>query len=575
MAAILSVLDGIHDSAAALFDDYRVIAAVQRERLTRRKKDGGPPEDCIDEVLAVGGIARTDVDVVVFQRSNFARFLYRADPLRRLRERIRGNRLSSRLLYYAMAKDGIATPEEALDLEATRAFYGFPSSTRIEFANHHFSHALPSLFFTEWEEALLYTADGSGDNVNYSQRLFKDGKIDCFFGDDRWLRLPHRHESVARGYMYVTQALGFKPMHHEGKITGLAAFGKPVLREAFAKPFRVGDDGVIDAEFESEAALRNYYVGLCRGHRREDCAASIQAFAEDTILASVRRLLQRTKVSRLGLAGGLFANVKINQRLAEQCGLSEVFIVPPMGDEGLVIGGALQYLLERDGLETWLRHRRRLDDVYWGRAYPDAGSRFLRFSPEIERLSGDPVATAAGLMAKGKAVAIFAKRMEYGPRALGARSIMASPERRDINDSLNKRLDRSEFMPFAPVIAEEDARAVFDVTDANAYACRFMTITCDVKREWKERIPAVVHVDGTARPQIVRREENALYYETLKAFKARTGLPAAINTSFNVHEEPIINTPEEAAEALLDDRVDYLLTEDGVYGVRGRGDRAS
>jgi carbamoyltransferase len=125
-------------------------------------------------------------------------------------------------------------------------------------------------------------------------------------------------------------------------------------------------------------------------------------------------------------------------------------------------------------------------------------------------------------------------------------------------------------MPFAPVVAEEDARAVFDVTDTNAYACRFMTITCNVKREWAERIPAVVHVDGTARPQIVRRSENPLYYDTLQAFKARTGLPAAINTSFNVHEEPIINTPEEAAEALLDDRVDYLLAEDGVYGVKGR-----
>ena len=574
MATILSLLDGVHDSSAALFDDYRVIAAVQRERLTRRKKDGGRPEECIDEVLAVAGMARTDVDVVVFQRSNFARFLYRTDPFRRLRDRIQGNRLSTRLLYYAMVKGGIATPEEALDLAAIRAFYRFRPTARIGFANHHFSHALPSLFFTDWEEALLYTADGSGDNVNYSQRLFKDGKIECFFGDDRWLRLPHRHESVARSYMYVTQALGFKPLHHEGKITGLAAFGKPVLREAFAKPFRVDEGGVIESEFESEARLRDYYVGLCEGHSREDCAASIQAFAEDMVLASVRRLLERTKVKRLGLAGGLFANVKLNQRLAEQCGLAEVFIVPPMGDEGLVIGGALQYLLERDGLETWLGHRHRLDEVYWGRAYPDAGARFLRFSPEIARVPGDPAETAAGLMAKGKAVAIFAQRMEYGPRALGARSIMASPERRDINDSLNKRLDRSEFMPFAPVIAAEDARTVFHVTDANAYACRFMTITCDVRSEWKDRIPAVVHVDGTARPQIVRREENALYYDTLKAFKARTGLPAAINTSFNVHEEPIINTPEEAAEALVDNRVDYLLAEDGVYGVRGRGDGA-
>jgi len=422
---------------------------------------------------------------------------------------------------------------------------------------------------------LLYTADASGDNVNYSRRVLKDGALTCLYGDDRWLLGLYPHDSVARGYMFVTEALGFRPFHHEGKITGLAAFGSPVLRDTFASHFRVKEDGAIATDFTDGRSLREHFVKPCAGHSREDCAASIQAFTEEIILASIQRLLERTRVRRLGLAGGLFANVKLNQRLAEQCGLEEVFVVPPMGDEGLVIGGALQYLLERDGLEIWLKQRRRLDDVYWGREYPDAGARFLRFSPQIERLPGAPVEAAAELMAEGKAVAIFTKRMEYGPRALGARSIMASPERRDINDSLNKRLDRSEFMPFAPVVAEEDARAVFDVTDTNAYACRFMTITCNVKREWAERIPAVVHVDGTARPQIVRRSENPLYYDTLQAFKARTGLPAAINTSFNVHEEPIINTPEEAAEALLDDRVDYLLAEDGVYGVKGRANRGS
>ena len=570
MAFILSILDGSHDSSAALFDDYRVIAAVQQERLTRRKKDGGPPHDCIDEVLAIGGVERKAIDVAVFQRASFPRHLYRADPLRRLRDAVQGKRHGTRMLYNAMAKAGRSEPEAVLDIPATLAFYRLPESATTAFVNHHLCHALPSLFFTDWNDALLYTADGSGDNVNYSHRVFKDSAIECLFGDDRWLRRPYRHESVARCYKYVTQALGFKPLHHEGKVTGLAAFGRPILREEFLKSFRVGTEGVIEADFADETSLREHYTRLCRGHSREDCAASIQAFAEDMILASVRRLLERTKVRRLGLAGGLFANVKLNQRLAEQCGLDEVFVVPPMGDEGLVIGGALQYLLERDGLKTWLKQRRRLDDVYWGREYPDAGARFLRFNPEIVRLPGAPAETAAELMAEGKAVAIFTKRMEYGPRALGARSIMASPERRDINDSLNKRLDRSEFMPFAPVIAAEDARAVFDVTDTNAYACRFMTITCNVKREWAERIPAVVHVDGTARPQIVRRAENPLYYDTLKAFKARTGLPAAINTSFNVHEEPIINTPEEAADALLDNRVDYLLAEDGVYGVKPR-----
>jgi len=569
MTAILSIHDGSHDSCAALFDDYRIVAATQKERLTRVKKDGGAPHECVSEVLALGGIRPEEVDVVIFTRCGFPEALLRTGLLRRFRYAIKGaHRLDQ--LARAMKKARTFNAADVLDIPGALEFYGLPPTLPAKFLNHHASHALPALFFTDWEDALLYTADAAGDNVNYSQRIFERGSLTCLYGDDRWLHENYSHDSVARGYWYVTEALGFRPFHHEGKITGLAAFGKPVLREHFARPFHVEEGGRIASDFREGGALREHFMQPCAGQRREDCAASIQAFTEEIVLASVRRLLERHKVKRLGLAGGLFANVKLNQRLAEQCDLREVFVVPPMGDEGLVIGGALQYLLERDGLETWLKQRRRLDDVYWGREYPDAGTRFLRFNPEIERLPGDRVQTAAGLMAQGKAVAIFAKRMEYGPRALGARSIMASPERRDINDSLNKRLDRSEFMPFAPVVAEEDARAVFEVSDTNAYACRFMTITCGVKSEWKERIPAVVHVDGTARPQIVRRAENPLYYDTLKAFKAKTGLPAAINTSFNVHEEPIINTPEEAAEALVDNRVDYLLTEDGVYGVRGR-----
>ena len=155
--------------------------------------------------------------------------------------------------------------------------------------------------------------------------------------------------------------------------------------------------------------------------------------------------------------------------------------------------------------------------------------------------------------------------MEYGPRALGARTILGSPADAGINDTLNQRLSRTEFMPFAPVVAEQDADTVFDLGAEKAYAARFMTITCNTKPEWRERIPAVVHVDGTARPQTIRRDWNPTYYDVLAAFKEKTGLPVLINTSFNAHEEPIINTPDECLGALLDGRIDYVLTEAGLY----------
>jgi len=570
MTNILSVHFGLHDSAAAIFDDFRVTAAVQQERLTRVKKAGGPPHECIDEVLSIAGLTRSDVEVVVFTRAEFPRFLFKAGLLRKLRDIVKGTgRTTSRDLSTVMAKAGSSDPAEVLDIKRLLEFYGLPSATGVMFANHHFAHALPSLFFTDWDNALLYTADGAGDNVNYSHRLFQDGSIHTLFGDDRWLHQPYRIDSLARAYANVTEALGFRPLHHEGKITGLAAYGNPILKQRFQEHFHFDHDGLINSSFANGTVMRKQFMALCNGHSREDCSASIQEFVEEMIVDSVSRLLNTHKVRNLGLAGGLFANVKLNQRLAENCDIDEIFVVPPMGDEGLVIGGALQYLLQRDGIEKWLSQRYRLDSICWGRQFGDeTGPRIERVSAAIHKQEGDPAELAASLLADDMAVAIVSGRMEFGPRALGGRSIMASPRARDINDTLNSRLDRSEFMPFAPVISEEDAAHVFDLSQMTTYAARFMTITCPVKSHWSGQIPAVVHVDNTARPQVIRRSDNPLYYDILSGFKSRTGLPALVNTSFNVHEEPIVNTPEEAAQALLDDRIDYLVTDQGVYGTR-------
>jgi carbamoyltransferase len=299
--------------------------------------------------------------------------------------------------------------------------------------------------------------------------------------------------------------------------------------------------------------------------RREDVAASIQKVLEDTMLASIRRLLEQYPARHLGIAGGIFANVRLNRVLAEQLGLAEIFVFPPMGDEGLPAGGALSYLLKRDGIGRWLTKRRRLSDVYLGRDYAKRADDDLAAMTGIRRLAGDPVEASAKRLARGEIGAIYTGRMEYGPRALGARSILANPSRRETHDLLNRRLDRTEFMPFAPVIPEEKAAQVFDVNSVNAYACRFMTITCDVRSAWRERIAAVVHVDGSARPQTITRDANPLYYDVVSAFGRETGTPVLVNTSFNVHEEPIVNTPRECAKALADGRIDFVVTQKAVY----------
>jgi carbamoyltransferase len=183
----------------------------------------------------------------------------------------------------------------------------------------------------------------------------------------------------------------------------------------------------------------------------------------------------------------------------------------------------------------------------------------------VRRIGEPPIEGVARRLGIGQLGVIYTGRMEYGPRALGARSILANPSRRETHDLLNTRLARSEFMPFAPVIAAKNAATVFDVNSVNAYACRFMTITCNVKPQWRERIAAVVHVDGSTRPHVIERKVNPLYYDVLAAFERDSGLPVLVNTSFNVHEEPIVNKPSEYVKALLDGRIDFVVTTRGIY----------
>jgi carbamoyltransferase len=251
--------------------------------------------------------------------------------------------------------------------------------------------------------------------------------------------------------------------------------------------------------------MREWFHALVKAETRENAAASIQALLEDCIGEAVRQLVERHQVRHLGLSGGVFSNVRLNRLLAETLPLDEIFVFPPIGDDGLVVGGALQFLLERDGLDCWLKQRRRLDEIYWGGGHDGSSATVLDCAVACTRVAGDPVSLTAELLAVGKIGALYCGRMEYGPRALGARSILASPADLEVNRNLNARLERSEFMPFAPVVAEDDAAELFNIAGVNRYAAHFMTIACDVKPEWRKRIPAVVHVDGSARPQIIGR----------------------------------------------------------------------
>jgi carbamoyltransferase len=567
---ILAFQSGPHDAAAAVFEDYRLVAAVQEERLRRQKGWGDAvPWLAVDEVLRIAGWSRWDIDAIATIRGCFPLQYFHLSPLRDCSyalKRYFGRERISRDLSLFCTRFGTSDTYSLFRTDRFLAENAFRPDTKLFFANHHAAHAYAALFHTDWDDALVYTADGVGDNISYSIRTLRNGRLDLAFGDDALVaRKRPTHDGLATAYGFATEACGFRMWRHEGKLTGLSARGEPTLADAFARHFRLDADGLIVSDFTGNADMHDGVLAICQGHSRENIAASIQKVAEDMILQSVRHWLALTGARRLALAGGLFANVRINRRLAEELPLDEIFIFPAMGDDGLAVGAGLSLLLERDGVPVWLAQRHRLDDVYLGRDYDDAIDRCLGGASKIRRIAGDPAKVATDLICAGKAGAIYAGRMEFGPRALGARSILASPADAGINDSLNERLNRSEFMPFAPVVLEEDADRVFDITPVNRYAARFMTITCAVKPEWRSRIPAVVHVDGTARPQIVSDRDNPLYADILRRFRSATGLPVLVNTSFNVHEEPIVNRPEECLQALTDGRVDFVVTRNAVY----------
>jgi carbamoyltransferase len=569
---ILGIHSGYHDACAALHSDYRLIAAVAQERMTRRKIDGGRvPTEAIAECLRIANLRPQDVDAVVLGRGAFpARYYRHFTGGRWVEAQVRSllGREKSKSMEREQIRARCADASAIFDSALFLSEHGFRPNIPVRFLSHHFAHALPCLFHTDWSEALLYTADGGGDNVQYSQHSFRAGGLTTLCGGEADLLGPLAIDSLGLAYGYATQALGFKINRHEGKLTGLAAYGEPRLAASLAAHFHVSPDGRISSDFASYPEMRRFVLGWAEGAKREDVAASVQSVLEDFILRAVGRVLERTGHRRLGLSGGVFANVRLNQRLGAELPVEELFIYPAMSDQGLAAGGILQFLLERDGLAYWLEHRYRLDTLYLGRDHgPDADREFAR-DPRFRRLEGDPVPTVAQLLHDNRIVGLYTGAMEYGPRALGARSILAAPTDAKINETLNDRLERSEFMPFAPVVRIEDAAKVFALDARTLYAARFMTVTCGVHENWRARIPAVVHVDGTARPQVIARDWNPLYYDILGAYAALSGIPVLINTSFNVHEEPIINTPAECARALADRRIDYVAAPAGVWQLR-------
>ena len=432
------------------------------------------------------------------------------------------------------------------ELEAGLRRYGLHGKLRrIE---HHEAHASSAYFASGFARALILTVDAYGSGLTTTLSLGEAGTIRRIHS----VRFPH---SMGMFYAQVTKALGFVPDRHEGKILGLAAYGKPGRLGAEVRARFIERDGSFEAPWLFD---RRYVRGLVRQHPREDLAAAWQENLEGVLVRYVAHHLEAHRVDCVALAGGVAANVKLNQRIAETPGVSRVFVYPAMNDSGTAAGAAMTVQASLAALRP-----ARLRDVFLGPAFTDGDvEAALAGRGLVTRRMADPGDEIGDLLARGKTVARCAGRMEYGPRALGNRSILYQAVDPRANQWLNEKLRRTEFMPFAPATLIEHAGRCYRNLDVAADAARFMTITYDCTDFMKQASPAAVHVDGTARPQLVDADTNPAFHAILAAYHRRTGIPSVLNTSFNIHEEPIVCSPADAVATFLSGDLDYLALGD-------------
>jgi carbamoyltransferase len=427
----------------------------------------------------------------------------------------------------------------------------------VTFYDHHYCHATGAYFTSGLTEALVVTLDGGGDGLSGSVYVGREGSLERLATVDSF-------NSLGNLYSYVTALCGFRAERDEGKITGLAAQGTPRHADALR--------GLVHTDARGRIRYRvpMYHAGAVQRIRKAlpadfhppDLAASMQLVLEEVGTSFVRHWVRTTGLRRVVAAGGVFANVKFNQRVHELDEVDELVVHPAMDDGGLSVGAAMAATIEHQP-RLAPRLVAPLANVYLG---PGPTERDIEVAIEAAgvraRREEDIHHAIAVRLSEGHVVARVHGRMEYGPRALGHRSILYQANDPSVNDWLNERLQRTEFMPFAPATLVEHAGTRYENLEGIRDTARFMTVTVNCSRAMAEESPGVVHVDGTARPQLVDRDTAPDLHAILGAYHRRTGLPSLVNTSFNMHDEPIVCTPDDALRAFQTGRLDWLALGD-------------
>jgi len=590
---ILGISDSRYDSGIALVSidkagKAKVELLLNEERLTRKKLQGGMPIHCLKKVFEL--IRPEQISELVFAGFTTPNIL---------------NRVLNKGLHHPDYNQGLLSWLENLYSKKLGMVFIKPNTMpgriisgiapfllkknlpgslkkkKLFIYEHHQCHAA-SAYYTrpytrpakEFKNCLVITADGMGDGLSLTVSIGKNGLQRVWSADAQ--------DSLGEFYTFITALLGFQPHHHEGKVTGLAAYGDASkVKVKFPFSLKINDSlshpPVLSFNKKFGLGLAKEYSGLLAPYNKKDIAAWVQHHTEALMLELVRFFIKKYNLRNLCLAGGLFSNVKLNQRIMELPEVNQVYVFPHMGDGGLALGGVLAHLnhnqlavnkqtnkgikIEKE-IKIKKEIRIELKNLFLGLEYEDEVLTALKKSGLRFEKKNNLHKHIAYLLSKGFIVARYTGRSEYGPRALGNRSVLAPATDQNIKHQLNAMLRRTSFMPFAPVLLEEHAKHDLMNYDKAKFASKFMSISFDCKKESAKAYPAAVHVDRTARPQVVIQEDDIDTYEILKEYYRLTGIPAIINTSFNIHEEPIVETPTDAIRAFLQARIPFLAIND-------------
>jgi len=531
-----------------LLSDGRPIYAAANERFSRKKGDAGFPDQALEAALQFAGLTLEQVDhVVVANRTHFVyrllrgRFKDYAHDFFNLKQK-------GYLKYHDLVKssDAIGLGISGLN----RLLVGARVKTPLALCDHHVAHACSGIASSGCDECLVVSIDNIGDGYSAKVHSYRGGRLEFLYGSTA-------SNSPGQFYGEVAQILGFNPLRHAGKVTGLSASGDPepaypIVKRLFGLSADREDFWLLPSWQRWKHRGAYWKLGL---FAEEDVAAAAQRRLEEVVAGYVQHALKISGHRRIVLAGGVFANVKLNLVLWNLPEVRELSIHPAMSDEGLSMGAAFFQLIKRGRLRP-----EPIDSIYLGGGNTVAEQdQALRAGGLEHRTPRSMAGAAAALLARGHVVARFDDRFAYGPRALGNRSILYRPDDPSVNNWLNQKLKRTESMPFAPVTLWEQGTECYLDLEGIEDSARFMTIALNCTPSMKERCPGVVHLDGTARPQLLRRGDNPGYYDILAEYHRITGLPCLINTSFNMHEDPIAGCPKDAVRVFKAAEIDYLV----------------